>query len=168
MRDITCKTYSARDGAKSPRCRHFKKGGYCSLKDNKRCIEWLKVNRRDLFGHPLPQPEEPKPKTENRKQSVEPRKQHTPKAQKAEPAGSNEAIPVFRNITDEEIESFKKLNVEVCLKSDDLGEIWLVAQYSESNRNEISIEHAATLAVLCGAFEGTRVTRFKKIKERSA
>ncbi len=149
MHKVTCQTYAALKEGK--RCRHFKQGGNCTLKTQK-CIEWLKVNNRDLFGHPLPAaaPAKPKPAPEKSKGATT-----------QEPVQAPEP-PVVRNITDEEIASFKALGAEVCLATD-AGDIWLVPEYKDDGRQEILIEHAATLAVLCSAFNGARISRFEKI-----
>ena len=160
--EITCQTYKAKDEAKSRRCRYFTDDKKCSLADGKLCGEWLKANKRDLLGHPIPKVEK---KTEKRKRSVEARQRIEPNARKVDTTSSCDDVPVFRNLTDEQIESFKKLNVEVCLESEALGTFFIVPEYSDSGRREISVEHAATLAVLCGAFEGTKVTRFEKIED---
>ena len=70
---------------------------------------------------------------------------------------------VVRNLTDEDIASFKALGVEVCLATEGCGDVWLVPEYSgREDRKEISVRDAATLAAVCSAFPGARVTRFDK------
>ncbi len=71
-------------------------------------------------------------------------------------------IPVVRNVTDEDIASFKVLGVEVCLSSPELGEVWLVPAYTSSDRRELTAEHAALITAACSAFPGSRVVSFKK------
>ena len=51
---------------------------------------------------------------------------------------------------------------EVCLASDDVGEFWLVPEYTDKERQELSIDHAATLTAICAAFPGAKVTAFEK------
>ena len=69
---------------------------------------------------------------------------------------------MVRNLTDEDIASFKALRAEVCMRSEDVGEIWLVPEYTGADRLEISVEHAATLTAICSAFPGARVVSFEK------
>ena len=40
--EITCPRYDPVPGTK--RCKHYLKGGACSLPDEFMCVEWLKVN----------------------------------------------------------------------------------------------------------------------------
>ena len=65
-------------------------------------------------------------------------------------------------ITQDEIDSFKALGVELCIRSEELGEVWLVPGYTGQARKEITPEHAATLRLLLEAFPGGRVTSFGK------
>lgn len=72
---------------------------------------------------------------------------------------------MVRNLSDEDIASFKALNVEVCLATEDCGQIWLVPEYTgRADRKEISARDAATLAAVCSAFPGARVTSFEKTR----
>jgi hypothetical protein len=68
----------------------------------------------------------------------------------------------LRGLTTEDIESFKALGVEVCLRSEELGELWIVGEYSGRDRREISIDHAAVICRVVEAFPGSRVTSFEK------
>ena len=127
------------------------------------CVEWLKANGhavppplaspaplpaappsvdRDLFGAPLPTPE---PASTSR----------------SGPDPTSKDVPIVRNLTDEEIASFKALRAEVCLRSEDVGEVWLVPEYTGAERKEISVEHASTLAAICAAFPGAKVVSFE-------
>ena len=169
--EITCRRYDAVPGTK--RCKHYLKGGACSLPDEFMCVEWLKANGhhvpaslppveglaaaeqpavearpvvdRDLFGLPVP-PRPAKPATA---------------ADRDEPA--RDEAPVVRNLTDEDVASFKALGVQVCLATADCGEIWLVPEYTgRDDRKELSVRDAATLAAVCSAFPGARVTSYEK------
>lgn len=68
-------------------------------------------------------------------------------------------------ITQEEIDSFKALGIELCIRFEELGELWLVPEYTNQDRREISPEHAATLRLLLDAFPGGRVTAFEKQRQ---
>ena len=166
---FSCQHYSPKPGSK--RCIHYLANGACDRADEFMCVEWLKANPqsqpkpptketknndvdRDLFGNPLP----PRPK---------PVEKSLPKIEnppEPEPPPIVDA-PLVRNLNDEEIASFKALGVEVCIKSEDAGEIWLVPEYTGQERKEISVEHAATLSAVCAAFPGAKVASFEKKPE---
>ena len=75
----------------------------------------------------------------------------------------DQEVPVVRNLTDEDVASFKALGVEVCLATEDCGEVWLVPEYTgRDDRKEISVRDAATLAAVCSAFPGARVTSYQR------
>ena len=171
---ITCPHYKAGPGGK--RCRNYVKGGACSRPTELMCTEWLKANGHtvpqdqaatgqgpepetpaeqkpatDLFGDPVPEQKSP-PKSTPKKQT-EPAPFHT---------GEHEAPPPPPGLTTEDIASFKALGVEVCLRSEGVGELWLVAGYTGKDRKEITPEHAATLHHLLQVFPGSQVVSFDK------
>lgn len=78
------------------------------------------------------------------------------------PAAVASPGPVLRQISDRDLASFKALEAEVCLSTDDLGEVWLVPAYTGQARREVSLDHAALLAAVCSAFPGARVIRFDR------
>jgi len=168
---FTCRHYQpATDGK---RCRHYRDGGGCRRPEAEqgRCIEWLKVNgptstatntasspdppvARDLFGNPI-QREKPQRAAASTKMP--------PASTPAAPAPPSSAKPpLVRNVTDEEIASFKALGVEVCLRSDALGDVYLVPVYTGQDRTELSIEHSITLTAICAAFPGAKVVALKR------
>lgn len=160
---FTCPDYDAPPGLK--RCRSYLDNGSCARDDHFMCEEWMKVNgyavpapveakpepARDLFGKPLP--EEPQPK--------KPEKVTPAPIAKASTADGDAVL--VRNLTDEDIASFKALGVEVCFASEGIGEVWIVPEYTEQERREIRIDHAATLTAVCAAFPGAKVTSFEKL-----
>ncbi|MCP4680070.1 MAG: hypothetical protein GY854_32175 [Deltaproteobacteria bacterium] len=145
-----CPDYKPKSGSRSTRCRHYKSNGQCSRPGTLYCVEWLKLNNleeeRDLLGHT---------------NLSSKRKRSKPRNQPSTP--DQRDIPVVRNITDEEIRSFRELSAEVCIASPDVGDIWIVADYTDADRQEISAQHAATLSAICGAFPGSKVTAFHKV-----
>lgn len=176
---FACEHYEALPDGK--RCRHYVQGGACARSDEFMCVEWLKANGHaapspapeqaepakqpepkppapkvatDLFGNPLPDPPRPAPA-----------KQPPPRApalhvvRDSAPAEEREPL---RGYTTEDIEGFKKLGVEVCLRSEAYGEIWLVPKYTGSDRKELTPEHAATISRVLEAFPGSRVVSFEK------
>jgi hypothetical protein len=167
---FTCRDYEPLPGSK--RCRSYLANGGCARDDHFMCEEWVKANgqavqppgevppepARDLFGNALP--DEPPPKklaTENA----------SPPPSKAAPFSEQLAAerdaPLVRNLTDEDIASFKALGVEVCIASEEIGEVWIVPEYTGQERRELRIDHAATLTAVCATFPGAKVTSFEKL-----
>ena len=68
----------------------------------------------------------------------------------------------LRGLTTEDIESFRALGVEVCLRTESSGEVWLVPEYTGADRKEITPEHVATLCHVLDVFPGARVASFEK------
>lgn len=171
---FTCADYDASPGSK--RCRSYLGNGSCAREDHFMCEEWMKANghavpapveakpepARDLFGNPLP--EEPPPKKPE-KPALSPTPKPLPVVE--QPSTDRDAVFV-RNLTDEDIASFKALGVEVCLASEEIGEVWIVPEYTEQERRELRIDHAATLTAVCAAFPGAKVTSFEKLAKAEA
>lgn len=174
--EITCPRYAPVSGSK--RCQHYLKGGACALPDEFMCVEWLKAN-----GHTVPEPlppveavREPPPATQPPsptskvdrdlfgqpvKRTAPPQPQHDDEPETRR-VPEREA-PVVRNLTDEDVASFEALGVEVCLATEGCGEVWLVPEYTgRDDRKEISVRDAATLAAVCSAFPGARVTSYER------
>ncbi len=127
------------------RCRHYLQGGSCALPDEVMCVEWIKRNGSATAA----------------------------KARPPDPPPEMQPDQLLRGLTDEEIRSFKALGVEMCLRTESCGEMWLVPHYTDKPRNEITPEHAASLARLTSAFPGARIVAFHKqprakASERSA
>ncbi len=175
--EYSCPHYLALPGSK--RCESYQEGGTCARSDRFLCSEWEKLNRSrhaptpptsevaaktepgttdgptDLFGNPAPEldlrREEPKPE-------VEPTNEVPHRIAVDE---MEESLPA-RGLTDEDIESFKELGAEVCLRSESFGEIWLVPEHTGRDRKEITPEHAATICQVTQTFPGSQVVSFEK------
>lgn len=170
---FTCRDYDPLPGSK--RCRSYLANGGCAREDHFMCEEWMKANgqvvpslveatagtepARDLFGNPLPEESPAKKPAISAAPSKSPPKSSVVEA---EPAVERD-VPLVRNLTDEDIASFKALGVEVCIASGELGEVWLVPEYTEQDRHELRIDHAATLTAVCATFPGAKVTSFEKL-----
>jgi hypothetical protein len=157
---ITCEQYVRGEGK---RCRHYLPNGACSLPDEFMCVEWLKKNgnpppppAKDLFGNPLPDQPTKKPAKPAKPQPPQPAVGDRPVM-----GVGQDAVP-RRGLTTEDIESFKALKVEVCIHSDDCGDLWLVPDYTGQPRKEITPEHLATIARVVDAFPGSRIVAFEK------
>lgn len=175
---ITCPHFDAPPGEK--RCRHYLKGGACARPDEFMCVEWLKAN-----GHPVP-PQPASPSADLASEAKAPTKPVTdlfgnpapelvqqrerPRTENSGPAPANAPTPAadpgerppLRGLTTEDIESFKALGVEVCIRSEAFGDVWLVPDYTGRDRREITPEHAATICRVLDAFPGSQVVSFDK------
>jgi len=181
-RTITCPRYQ-RCG-ESRRCVHYLDGGRCARSGSSgaACGEWVKVNggqdlpeakpdqptppepNRDLFGNPV-LPDRPR-RGSNRgpatKVTAPTAPTAAPTAPPTAPPPAPPKPPLVRNITDEEIASFKALGAEVCIRSAEAGEVWIVPVYSGADRMELSVEHSITLTTICSAFPGAKVVAIKR------
>ena len=167
---VDCAEYAPLPGKK--RCRHYLDGGRCGQPSRDRCVEWLRLNPKrelppppptDLFGNLVRAPKNT--------QRVKPHRApqgaasaHAPASD--EPAADLEPTPDRPGMTAEHIESFKALGVEVCLSSDEFGDVFLVPEYTGDDRNELTPEHAATISRALDVFPGSRVTAFRRRKRK--
>ena len=182
--EFTCPHYAPVPGTK--RCQSYQDGGTCARPDFFLCTEWEKRNRHrlpvarrddngaaadaangphpapqalpvptDLFGNPAPELAPPK---ETRKPVPTP----APAAVTANATEDRPPSRPLRGLTTEDIESFKALGVEVCLRSEAFGDVWLVPAYTGGDRKEITPEHAATICRVLEAFPGSEVVAFEK------
>lgn len=170
-RDFTCPHYDPVPGGK--RCKSYLDNGACSRPDEFMCVEWLKANPAavkkearnpsptvptDLFGKPLPQP----PARESKTSEPLPPLQPSKSIDLASTEFDEEPAPPLRGLTTEDIDGFKALGVEVRIKSETIGELWLVPEYTGKDRLEIMPEHLATIAHVLTAFPGSKIVSFEK------
>lgn len=137
--EIECPKYEPIPGSR--RCRHYLDNGACARPDELMCVEWLKRN-----GHPVP----PRATSDA-----------TPRAQEPAATESVRALAVSP-LSDEALESFRALGLEVCLLTAESRSVWIVPEYTGGDRLELRVDHAATLAVLCAAVPGARVTEIRR------
>lgn len=60
-------------------------------------------------------------------------------------------------ISEEDVESFNALNVEVLIRSPTLGEVWLVPELTDASRRELSISTLRKMLMVDTMFPGSRV-----------
>lgn len=168
--------------SKDKRCRHYLDGGSCELPDEVQCIEWLKANRpiekpdlksksqtdpkrneleTDLLGYPLSASSSaprsrPRTSTAPRPPSLSPPSPSTPLW----------ARPRLNGLSSELIESFKQLRTEIHFTSDK-GQFWLVPEYRDPSRGEITPEHLALICNALMAFPGATVVAFETISPKN-
>ena len=143
--NISCHRFAADAGGR--RCRHYLEGGFCDLDTEFRCVEWMKKNGQVEAAERII-------RMQAEEQGLVPRKS-------AQPAPSVERTVLLHRLSDEDVASWKALGVEVCIASDEVGEVWLVPEYTgRSDRKELRIDHAVALTAVCGAFPGARIMSF--------
>ncbi len=166
--NITCEHYLPK--LDDRHCTHYAGSGRCARTQGSVCVEWRKANEPwsaddqgpvsyDLFGDPLPPPQQRKPKM-----TRDPRTGVQIQAASASAVLPYHEVPVVRNLTDDHVTSFKALHTDVCLQTEELGPVWLVPEYTGQDRKELSIEHLATLSALCSVFPGAKVVALNQRK----
>ena len=151
-----CPKYDPLPGSK--RCRHYLDNGACALPDEFMCVEWMKAN-----GY-APKPVEPTgPLFKGLPEVVaSPRATQIDRPRVVTQKPDDPDQPPPRGLTTEDIESFKALKAEVCMRTPHLGELWLVPEYTGQDRRELTPEHAATLYQVLAVFPGAQVVSFEK------
>ena len=164
---ITCPNYEAVPGTK--RCRHYHANGACALPDEFMCVEWVKANsHRTAPSATTPAPPSPPPLTRTLFGEVRAETPARP-APIAKPPARCVAVPpiapkpessvsIVRTVSDAEFASFKALGLEVLLATEQVGDVWIVPEYTGTDRHELSVDHAALIAAVTSAFPGARVT----------
>lgn len=165
---FTCPHYQPLPGEK--RCRDYQNGGTCARPDEFMCREWARANghalpdagesgvtpsepsfpQRDLFGNVVP----------DAVPASKPSMAHTKERRSGGDHAPLLAPHRLRIVSDEGLASFRALGVEVRLSTEEVGDIWIVSEYSGADRQELRADHAVTLAAACAAFPGARVTEF--------
>jgi hypothetical protein len=155
-RSITCEVYEP--DARGRRCVDYESNGACRRPDRFMCSEWLRANGL-VAAAPVAAP-------------VAQARPEPQRPQVALPAPGKRAAAVdlarLRGFTTDDIDSFRRLNVEVCLSADGLGDVWLVPAYTGGDRQELTPENAATLLGVLALFPGARVVRFNKRSDVAA
>jgi hypothetical protein len=178
-RRIQCPHYSPLS-VLDKHCRHYIDGGSCRRPGELQCVEWLRSNgyptpppdplATDLLGHPVPQsahkptraptapsahqPGQPSPRTG--------KSAHEGTRQTTRPVSRQNALPPLGGFAPEDIESFKKRGVEIHFTGP-LGDFWLVPEYRNNTRRELTPEHLFLVCRVLQAFPGAAVTAFENL-----
>jgi hypothetical protein len=188
---ITCPKYLPMPGG-GRRCQHFESNGGCRLPDEFMCVEWLKANGEPIPAAPRPLAAPPTPSVESgshppakaflapagapvvaitptaRTFALTPSPSPVPQRVSTPASTTRPAIQLPRAPSAQhapsaaDITAFKARGIEVHVATDTLGEIAIVPVYTDADRLELSIEHAALIASVCTAFPGARVTAIRK------
>ncbi len=184
---FNCPHYTPLDGK---HCKDYREGGNC-FRSGMKCSEWLKVNPSTLLtisftpaqpGSETNQAEAPQEQLDSAMQEnlfdgaepVTPSQKRNPKtrltpeqasyAKSKEKEKEKEQMDVLLpppGMTDEHIESFKRLRAEVCIDTKYCGPVWLVPEYTGQSRKELTPEHYATLWHVTELFPGASLTSFE-------
>jgi hypothetical protein len=165
---IECPHYVALAGTR--RCKSYLDGGGCRREDTFLCTEWLRKNPSQRVQQlSAPAPSAPLASsaaaTDLFGQVV--RAQPSNTRLEGKPLGSSAPLPVqtapafTRPITERQIKALEERGIELCVRSDAVGELWLVPAYTGAERNEMTFRDAASIAALCAVFPGAEVTRFE-------
>jgi hypothetical protein len=154
---VTCKKF---ERAPSGLCKHYTEAGYCALPDELVCVELSKQKQarreqartskpavqRNLLGEPVPVvPEKPAPRKP-------PPAQVTPTPKRSTATQPNTPF----GLTQEDVDRFKADGIEVLLESAG-GDIWLVPELTGADRQEMTVEHLATVIHVAGILPGARL-----------
>lgn len=71
-------------------------------------------------------------------------------------------------LTAAEIAEFRRLRVDVKVRSPKAGEFWLVPAYTDADRHEVTPEDAGKLLMLLEAFPGSEVESFAWLRGEGA
>ncbi|MBM3957919.1 MAG: hypothetical protein FJ313_07695 [Gemmatimonadetes bacterium] len=168
---FTCPHYEAQAAGK--RCAHYGDGGSCDRPGQGQCVEWVKANPDSVRVTPE-RPAETNPVTGASGPAfnltapappppAEPAAPVPPVEEAARSRPRPPEIPWIRQVSDDDIASFRALRVSVCLRTENVGEVWLVHEYTGSqDRFELRIDHAATLTAICAAFPGAKVSALER------
>lgn len=79
----------------------------------------------------------------------------------ASPKLEADPILTLQLLNQAHVTALKEQALEVCLVPPELGELWLVPEYTQQDRTELQFDHAATLTAICSVFPGARVRAIK-------
>jgi hypothetical protein len=144
---ITCPHYAPPQGEK--RCNNYNADGTCKRPDEFACTEWLK--RQPSAGAAVAPV-----------LSLLDQEPRAPAVRISKPAEQVAAQPpppvVIRDLTEIDADSFAALGVEIHIESG-IGPVWIVPEYTDADRVELTVRHASMLAAICAVFPAARVEK---------
>jgi len=154
---ITCERYEKIPGSK--KCKHYNKGGHCSLPDEHICSEWLKKN--------------PGKNKEKREEEISLGVPTRVGASDSELEG-RPRIVIARDeqksdepyvIPESDIEELEKTGMTMVLSADEFDEeVFVVPSYTDEKerRIELTWRDLATITTMVSVFPGSRVVKVRK------
>jgi hypothetical protein len=94
-------------------------------------------------------------------------KERKPFRSSAVPLPAQSAPSLARPVTEDQIRALEERGIELCVRTDAVGELWLVPSYTGVERNEMTFRDAATVAAMCAVFPGAEVSQFRRAPTRS-
>ena len=156
---VTCRKF---ERASTGLCKHFTEAGYCSLPDELVCIELSKQRvrhleqvrepkpkptvQRDLFGEPVALVPERAVATKASAAATKPRTRPAADPALAQPFG----------LTPDDVARFKGDGIEVLLGTPG-GDVWLVPALTTADRQELTVDHLATVVHVASVIPGARL-----------
>lgn len=167
--DIQCPHYKPAPGSRT--CVSFLSGGGCARPDTFMCIEWVRKNPRAQSASALSTKPVAAAKVHEQPQRElfgQSGRAPAPAMPKEHPAhlkaqGPVPTVVLARPITVEQIAALESRGVALCLRSESVGELWLVPSYTGAARNEMTFRDAATIATMCVVFPGAEVAKFERL-----
>ncbi len=169
--EIQCPHYAPAPGSRT--CVSFVSGGGCVRPDTFMCTEYVRKNPARGVSTPPTTPMTP-PVTATVSKDLfgdVVRAEERPKAAPLPPRTSvattsqTGAQAFTRPTTEEQINALEERRVELCVRTEATGEVWLVPAYTGAERNEVTFRDAATIAAVCAVFPGAEVTRFERRRQ---
>jgi len=165
--EIQCPHYAPAPGSRT--CVSFLSGGGCARPDTFMCTEYVRKNpARHVSTPPTITPRPPTAAPAPRDLLGDVVRAEGPKSaplpsRTSLPIATRMGAPAFtRPITEEQIKALEERGVELCLRTEAAGELWLVPAYTAAGRNEMTFRDAAAIAAMCAVFPGAEVTRFSR------
>lgn len=163
---ITCDRYAP--GPDGRRCASYLPTGACACSDEFMCREWLRAND-DHHASPrgtvaTVRPYRDEDDAGSRAGDPSPAAGTPSFAPSGAPVTDSTTAAVAPPLTQADIDSFKALGVEVRFAHPEWGEFWLVPEYTDQDRLEITPEHLAKVSAALRAFGG-KVVRFGRVED---
>lgn len=154
---IDCRRWEAKEEGKKA-CLHYAGRGACGLKDEFVCYEWAKVNPSKAQGFegswalPLWDGMEAPEGWKERGRVI---------LGYAPPESFKGDL-----LTDAAVDSLTGQALVTVLESPDLGEVFLVPEYTDAERVELTYADIRTLTLMCNALPGSRIKSIKRPRKK--
>jgi hypothetical protein len=166
---ITCSLYVAEAGR--ARCQFYPGAGICNVRSPalQECSEWRKVNP----ALPTPAPVEQQAACAPSSRSAglplfDPNARTTTGSSAELPAAARAFVPsasdpvALVGLSASDVADWKARRTELCVQSA-VGELWIVPEYRDDSRLELSVDHVATVVAIASAFPGARVQEVRRL-----
>lgn len=169
------------------KCQHYAGKGACALDNYMMCVEWLKKNPDHALTTPAkPESPEPAPRRErsDRKhlqvldeERVDPGLKETgvyelrAHGATVKAASEPESRPLIEQpelLTEQQVDDFAKLGMEIELDTEHSGKVFLVPAYTGKDRTEFTFRDCRTLVTILQVFPGAKLEKIISPKREEA